>query len=262
MPYPGRSTLQPNIAMGSVFNDGTGLVDNPGFVIDYNSVSITSNVPGFINKTLNCPTNRNCRNINTQQCTSFISFTNGGINPPQDYQLRNANVSPYTYSYYISDGRTWSVLNNLTLTIDTTLGFSVSNLGNYYLTVTNITGTRVYSSPLNQPTVVSKVTSIFTGRALTQNIFFPLALSSMLSVYNMNNAPFLDYGGLAYQLTPPSYTVGYNASNIPVDLWDSFAIVWYSIESMKILIDTPNWPGALPVMSLQQQILLPQPPVQ
>ena len=113
MPYqfPGRGgAASAYVSQANFYRDSYyGLVEDPSFIIDNRSVSVTSNIPGFQSVNLvGCPNNPNCANTNTTACTSRITASNGYVPLPTNEELEAAYTPFYNYSYFISDGQTWS----------------------------------------------------------------------------------------------------------------------------------------------------------
>ena len=87
----------------------------------------------------------------------FLSVTNGLRAPTQPSVSNGALV--FRYSYQISDGATYIVSGNLTVSTSSQFATNIDPLGNPYQIVTNVTGTRTYT---HIPTG-SQITSTVTG---------------------------------------------------------------------------------------------------
>jgi hypothetical protein len=117
-------------ASGAVVEVGSSLVDGLGH-------AFLSSVPGFKNVTIGA-SNINSIAANYAACQAPISFTNG-LRAPTQPSSSNGAVR-FSYSYSISDGATYRVVGNLTITTASAFANSHDLLGNPYQIVTNVTG--------------------------------------------------------------------------------------------------------------------------
>lgn len=261
--YPGAGALV-NVTSANVYRTSAGaaipsaIVEDPSFIIDNTSTSVTSTIPGFVSLDfVGCPKNPNCGNINTDTCTSGLTRSNGLVQLPYLDQLRAANKSPYNYSYFISDGSTWSTTANLTLTIDTVKAWKVTRLGDFYFTATNITGTRLYYCPLGTLTVAAnaKNSTNHDLAILADQYIYPFAQPQQPSVYTSNNtAPLVDSGGLGYGIDVPTYGDGQNGNSIAPERSGTVGAYVYGMENFVGLMERGT--RVPPNPQLQQQILL------
>ena len=80
---------------------------------------------------------------NYTACQARITFTNGLRSPVQP-SASNGGTHP-RFSYFISDGTSYSISTNLTLTTTSAFATTTDQLGNPYQAVINITGSRTYT---------------------------------------------------------------------------------------------------------------------
>ena len=184
--FPGHGPLAP-MTTARISTDSTGvIVEQNSFIIDNTSISITSSVPGFTAiSPVGCPfVNPNCGHFDTSACTSTIDSGNGGILPPTSTTLVRANRTSYGYSYFLGDGATYSVSASLTLAINQSLGFRTTQLGDYYLTVDAITGTRTYDFPLGTVLTQSVASGVSqSAYANADQSLYPFAYVQQTNVY-------------------------------------------------------------------------------
>ena len=119
-----------------------------------------SSVPGFTNITIGA-SNINVLAANLGVCQAPISFTNG-LRPPTQPSESNGATTIY-FHYTVSDGVTYSVSANLTLTASSAFANIADQLGNPYQQVVNVTGVRQYTYLSLNQTLTSIVSGISTG---------------------------------------------------------------------------------------------------
>ena len=129
-----------------------------------------------------------------------------------------------SYSYFISDGATYSVSTNLTITTLSAFATTVDTLGNPYQTVTGVTGTRRYTFLPTGATVVSTVSGLSTlPSSAPDQRFYPYSLlASGPGVYTTFTAPLLDSNGIGFTVSPvipvngvaPGTGTQYNSTSI------------------------------------------------
>ena len=216
--------------------------------IDNLGQAFLSNVPGFQNITIGA-SNVNSLAPSYTSCTAPITFTNGLRQPTQPSSSNGA--TRFTYSYFISDGATYSVVANLT--ISTTSQFAVTKdaLGNPYQTVVNVTGTRLYTYLPAMTPLLSTVTGVAVGTfASADQRFYPYSLlASSPGVYSTSTAPFFDFNGIVYSVSP----------SVPVD--GTAPGVGTQYNTVRLFFSTPITTAILtearynnpPLVSLQQQ---------
>ena len=177
-------------------------------VLDPSAQAYLSSIPGFVNSTIPA-SNVNSLAVDYVRCRAPITFSNGLRAPVQPSASNSAQR--YLYSYAISDGVSYSLAANLTLTMSST--FTASDpLGNPYQQVVDVGGTRSLVNLSSGETTVQNViglankTIIYNGLPPSNNTFYPFSfLASAPGVYSMNTAPFWDRGGLIYAVEgPPS----------------------------------------------------------
>ena len=185
---------------GVVFEYGVARIDGLGS-------AWLSTVPGFVNVTIG-PANLNALAPNYATCQAPLTFTNG-LRVPIEGNVGSSAVR-FTYSYYISDGATYSVQGNLTFTATSQFPSTADLLGNNYQTIANITGTRTYTHFPSNQRLISQVTGL-------SSVIFPYAdqrwypyalLVSAPGVYTTDTAPFLDQDGVEFAISPPAPVTG------------------------------------------------------
>ena len=172
--------------------------------IDNMASAFLSNVPSFRNLTIGA-SNVNSLAANYATCQASITFTNGLRSPTQPSASNGA--ARFRFTYNISDGATYWVFANLTCTATSAFATTQDSLGNPYQTLTNITGTRLYTYLPTGQQLLSTVTGIFTPRYEQEGDqrFYPYTLlASAPGVYTMNTAPFVDLDGLNFVVSPPA----------------------------------------------------------
>ena len=179
----------------------------------------------------------------------FLSVTNGLRVPTQPSASNGARV--VLYSYYISDGSTYSVQANLTLTMNSAFATSQDVLGNPYQNVTAVTGSRLYTYLPTMATVLSSITGLSTASyQYADQRFYPYSLlASAPGTYTINTVPFVDYDGIEFSIFPSSPVNGaapgtapqYNATSI------------YVTSSSTTAVLTEGYYVTAPLASLQQQ---------
>ena len=196
LPGAGPSQLYSTIR---IYNTSSGVIVESGSTsTDGTGEAFLSSVPGFSNTTIGAS------NVNSlapiySLCRGPIQFTNG-LRQPTQPSASNGAVH-FSYSYTISDGITYSVSTNLFITATSAFATAKDALGNPYQTITNITGSRVYTYVPTGATLSSRVT--FNTSAAGS--FYPYALlSAAPGVYTPNTAPYLDARGLTFIVSPSS----------------------------------------------------------
>ena len=193
-PYPLFSTLHIRNVSGVVIEGNSTRVDGGG-------QAFLSSLPGFLNVTIG-PANLNSLAPIYPACQAPISFTNGLRTPTQPSSSNGA--MHFSFSYTITDGSTYSVSANLSLTASSPFANAVDLLGSPYQTLVNVTGTRLYTHIPSGSTLLSIVSGLSTAaNPLADQRFYPYAfLSSSPGVYSSNNAPHWDHDGLEFSVSP------------------------------------------------------------
>ena len=240
------SSLQVYNASGAVVEGGWGeLVDPLG-------QSFLSSIPSFVNSTIAAS------NVNTlaavySQCQAPITFTNGLRQPTQPSVSNGA--THISYSYFISDGTTYSVQTNLTIT--TTSAFANTNdaIGSPYQTIIAVTGTRLYTYLPTLTTQLSNITGLSTSATSPPSQrFYPYALlSAAPGVYSVNTAPFIDGNGIGFSVFPAipanGAPIGVNGAGYSVTKLQLTAL---TVGASAVLTDAPYSTNA-PLISTQLQ---------
>ena len=201
---------------GVLLELGFGVGPNTGIytsvVIDPNAQAYLSSIPGFANTTI-AASNVNALAVRYSECQAPITFTNGLRAPLQPSASNSALL--YNYGYTITDGETYSVTTNFTLTMSSEFAVSQDSLGNPYQTVIGIVGVRNYTNVTSGVVTTQNVTGLapdsfpttgHDGFPLTpDNTFYPYALvGSAPGMYSIHTAPFLDGAGIAYMTSSTS----------------------------------------------------------
>ena len=203
------------------FNQSGIVIEGNSFRVDGLGSAFLSTVPGFLNVTVGAG-NVNALAPNYGTCQAPISFTNG-LRPPTQPSVSNGAMV-FTYSYSVSDGVTYVVSGNLTITCTSQFASLTDQLGNPYQIVTNVQGTRLYTYLPNGAQILSTVSGLSEAAyALASQRFYPYALlSASPGVYTMSTAPFLDHQGVEFNIVPsapvnglaPGVGVQYNATTV------------------------------------------------
>ena len=181
-----------------------------------------------------------------------LSVTNG-LRPPTQPSVSNGAVV-FLYSYTVSDGVSYSVSANLTVTTSSAFATLTDALQTPYQQVVNLTGTRQYTCLLNQATVLSAVTGLSTAiYASPDQRFMPYALlSSAPGVYSMSTAPFLDFTGLEFSVSPAVPANGGLPGIQP--LYSASRVYLSTPEPSAMLVEAQTSNPKLPLVALQQQL--------
>ena len=246
---------------GSLTESGFGASSHSGIytsaVIDPNAQAYRCSIPGFTNTTI-AASNVNALTVRYSECQAPITFTNGLRAPLQPSASNSALL--YNYGYTISDGETYSVTTNFTLTMSSEFAVSQDSLGNPYQTVIGIVGIRSYTNLTSGVVTTQNVTRLApdsfptVGHGFphaTNNTFYPYALlGSAPGVYSIHTAPFLDGGGIVYMT---SSTGVVQVLLVPVL---TGGIVTGSVMNEQVFPNSYTM-GSLPtpVLSLQRQSL-------
>ena len=198
LPGVGPSSL---FSTFSLHNTTSGaVVEGDASSIDSQGEAYLSSIPGFLSVTIGA-SNVNSLAALYATCQAPITFTNG-LRPPTQPSVSNGALH-FTYSYTLSDGVSYVVQTNLSITTTSAFATTQDQLGNPYQTIQNITGTRHYTYLPTSASLISHVT--FTAPANFTQRFYPYALlSSAPGVYSVNTAPYLDAEGLTFSISPAS----------------------------------------------------------
>ena len=126
----------------SVYGVVGGIAESGATRTDQFGQSYSSSIPGFTSVSIGA-SNLNSLAVQPATCQAPISFTNG-LRPPTQPSVSNGATNP-TFSYTISDGLTYSIQANLSLTAQSAFASTKDMLGNPYQSVINIQGTRTYT---------------------------------------------------------------------------------------------------------------------
>ena len=217
--------------------------------IDGAAEAVLSSIPGFSNITIG-PSNFNALAVNLATCRAPITFTNG-LRSPIEAVAANSRQTFY-YQYSVSDGVTYRVQGNLTISATTQFATTFDQLGNPYLTIANVTGTRRYTYLPSGQSLVSVVSGISTAvNALADQRFYPFSLLvAAPNVYTMSTAPYLDHEGLEFSISPPAPLNG-----MPIGQGTQYpATTLYFSTPEPTAVLTEGYYVNLPVAQYQQQL--------
>jgi hypothetical protein len=231
LPGHGPNTLYTTLV---VYNASGVVAEGSSQRVDGLGEAFLSTVPGFLNTTIGA-SNLNTLAVNYAQCQAPITFTNGLRTPTQPTSFNGAvHIS---YSYYVTDGVSYSVTGNLTITTASAFASIADQLGNPYQTVIQVTGTRTYRHFASSSTLVSNITGL--SRVSSPNVdqrFYPYSLlASSPGVYTTNTAPFLDSNGIGYGVSPSIPVNGVQPGTGPQQ--NSTSIYFYSTVPTVVLAD-------------------------
>ena len=241
---PGNNTQQLVSVLNVFTMPGGVIVEGNSALVDGIGQAVLSNVPGVVNSTIGA-SNANSLAVQYGRCQAPITFTNG-LRPPTQPSVLNGGTR-LSYSYFISDGVTYSVQTNLTLTAASAFANSHDQLGNPYQVITNITGSRQYTYLPIPFTITSIVTG--TTSAMGQRFYPYSLLSSTPGVYSMDKAPFLDANGLAFAVSPPVPPNG----QLGGTLYSSVSVFLQSNNAASTAVLTESPTSSNPVFDLQRQ---------
>ena len=245
LPGAGPATLFSQL---SVFNSSIGVIEGGSSLIDQAGSAFLSSVAGFSAVTIGA-SNINSLAVNYTACQAPISFINGLRQPVQPSASNGA--LHFSYSYYISDGLTYAVLTNLTVTTTSAFATSHDQLGNPWQSVVNITGTRMYTFLPTHTTITSQVSEASSSSPATFR-FYPYALlSSAPGVYTANTAPYLDASGLMLAVTPSVPITGVAPGTGP--LFNTTTIAFTPLNNTAIILSEARYIN-VPLLALQQQL--------
>ena len=250
LPGASPSALQSQVTLlalssGVVVESGSGPLDGLG-------QALLSSVPGFLNRSIG-PANVNTYAAIDSQCQAPITFSNG-VRPPTQPSTSNG-ATTFTFSYTTSDGHTYAVTTNLTITASSSFAASHDQLGNLYQSVVDIRGSRVYTQLSSGMSFISTVTGksnvSVTGAPSTDQRFYPYSLlSAGPGVYSINTAPFLDAAGLSFTISPPVPALGLSGGAVYGVV--AVSITFNSTVNVPMLTESPTATNS-PLLSLQQQ---------
>ena len=241
-PNPTFTQVQLRNQQGLIVEGATTRVDAQG-------EAYLSNIPGFVNQTIGA-SNINALAANYAACTAPITFTNGLRAPTQPSASNGA--TRFAYNYVISDGVTYSIQGSLIIICSSAFATAKDLLGNPYQTITNVTGTRVYTYLPTGATLTSTINGLSTAvNANADQRFYPYALlASSPGVYTMATAPFLDNDGLEFSVSP---SIPQNGLAPGVGTQYAATTLFFTTPE-PIAVLTEGFFTALPDVKLQQQV--------
>ena len=196
---PGAGPTQLQVTSGVVASSGT-FAEVGSSAVDPLGSAFLSSVPSFLNLTIGA-SNVNSLAVQYTTCQAPITFTNGLRGPTQPSAANGALRVGYSYS--ISDGVSYRVVGNLTLTMSSGFATVTDALGNPYQLAVNVTGTRVYTYLSTNAQVTSTVTgsTLATSSSASQRFYPYSLLASTPGVYSVNTVPFFDSAGMEFALS-------------------------------------------------------------
>ena len=214
---------------GVVLEEHSSRIDNLGS-------AFLSTVPGFTNVTIG-PANLNALAPNYATCQAPITFTNN-LRQPTEGNANNGGLRVF-YSYFLSDGATYSVQGNLTMLMSSPFAAVFDQLGNPYQTVIAVSGSRLYTYLPTGQTVLSNITGLSTAAYLyADQRFYPYSLlASAPGVYTLNTAPFFDYDGVEFNVSPAVPIAGGQPGAPGVQYYNSTSVYVESPVSSAFLTD-------------------------
>ena len=237
----------------SLYNASDLIVEEHSSRIDSLGTAFLSTVAGFLNVTIGA-SNLNALAPDYSACAAPISFTNG-LRPFTEPNAKNGALT-VLYNYFLSDGLTYTIQGNLTLSMFSAFATTSDQLGNPYQTVINVTGSRLYTYLPTSETVLSKVTGVSTGAyAFADQRFYPYALLSFApGVYSMSTAPFFDYDGVEFNVYP-SVPIAGGRPGTNVTYYNSTSVYFESPVNSAYLTD--GYFITAPNVLYQQQVYVP-----
>ena len=245
LPGHGPSVLYSQI---NVYNQSGVVVESDVSRTDGLGSAFLSTVPGFLNVTIGA-SNINSLAANYGACQAPITFTNG-LRAPTQPSASNGAVR-VGFNYTVSDGVTYSVSGALVFTMSSAFATAQDALGNPYQVVTGVTGTRLYTYLPTNAQLTSTVSGLSAAAyANADQRFYPYSLlASAPGVYTMTTAPFFDYDGVEFSVSPsvpengvaPGTGTQYNATSL-----------YYTTPEPTAVL-TEGFYVNLPVVQFQQQ---------
>ena len=241
LPGSGPHTSYPSVHL---YYTANGLVEGGSSLIDEQGVAFQSSIAGVSSLSIGAA-NTNSLAVNYAQCQAPLTFTNG-LRTPVQPSSSNGGVH-LEYGYTISDGLTYIVSANLSITTTSAFANTRDGLGNNYQTVTSITGNRLYIYLPTGETLTSAIIGI--SNITADQRFYPYALlSSAPGIYTVNTAPFLDVEGLVFNVNPAIPT---NGQPVNTATATTVSIFINSTSSTATLTESPTL--SYPLSSLQTQ---------
>ena len=211
--------------------------------------AFSSTVPGFVNVTLGA-SNANAMSVSYGACQAGITFSNGLQRPVEPSPFNGAAL--FHYSYRISDGATYQLSVNLTVSTSSAFATTVDQLGNPYLSIVNVTGTRLYQHIPTGTELRSTVVGLSKiGSNASPPSFYPYSLlSAGPGIYTRDTVPYFDAVGVTFSVSPAAPQNGLAPAVGP--LYSTFTLsVSTTSTTAEALMESPALHA--PVLSLQQQ---------
>ena len=245
MPGNGPAQLVTSI---TIYNQSGVVVESGESRVDGLGSAFLSNVPGFQNITVGA-SNINALAAGYSTCTAPITFTNG-LRAPTQPSVSNGAVR-IAYTYFITDGATYSVSGNLTITTSSAFANLKDVLGNPYQQVVNVAGTRLYTYLPTGAIVRSTVSGLSLAvNPLADQRFYPYSLlASAPGVYTVNTAPFFDFDGIEFAISPSAPANG--ASPTAGILYPAINLFFSTPEPTAVLTESNT--NTLPSADYQTQ---------
>ena len=193
LPGAGHAALHSSLRLynmsGVVVEDGAATLDGLG-------QAFLSSLPGFssgsgsVRNVSIASSNINALSVDSTHCAAPLQFNNG-LRPPMQPSTSNG-AARFSYSYHISDGSSYTVHTNLTITAQSAFASQQDGLGNPYQVIVNVTGFRVYTHLASGAVVTSAILGLLSAAGSGSSArFYPYSLlGATPSVYSSNTAPF------------------------------------------------------------------------
>jgi len=207
---PGGDPRNP-VSLLNLYGLNSSIIELGSSLLDPLGQAFLSGIPGTINTTIGAA-NINTLAVNLGACKAPITFTNGLRSPTQPSVSNGGRT--ISWSYFISDGVSYSVLTNLTLTASSAFATTTDQLGNPYQSIIAITGTRAYTYLTTGAVLTSTVTSL--ANSTGDQRFYPYSLlSASPGVYSVSTTPFTDHDGLSFAVSPTVPALGLPNGAVP-----------------------------------------------
>ena len=244
---PGAGPMSPSSVI-QLYNSSNAVVEEGGARVDPLGQAYTSSIPGFNNVTIGANELNSLALSNYSSCQAPLTFTNGMRQPTQPSSSNGAAL--FSYSYDMSDGLSYTIQANLTLFAVSAFANTRDSLGNPYLTLLNITGTRLYVHLPSQQRLLANVTGLAVGSPASQRFYPYSLLDSAPSIYTPSTAPFLDGNGMAFTVSPPIPVNGLRPGEGP--LYNSTTLSLVSGQGGDLVLSEMAY-ITLPLLSHQLQ---------
>ena len=233
----------------NLYNQSGIIGEGGSFRVDGLGSAFLSTVPGFFNVTIGAANvNSLAPTYGTWQSSHLIHQRSACAHTAVGVQWRDSHLLFVTSS---QTGVNYSVSGNLTFTTTSAFANTADSLGNPYQTVISVNGTRLYTYLPTGAQLRSTVSGVTTSAyANADQRFYPYSLlGAAPGVYFQNTAPFFDYDGVEFGVSPPVPALG-----SPLGLGTQYnATSLYFTTSEATAVLTEGYYLSLPVVTYQQQ---------